>query len=150
MIRVINSVTVYVHNQNEAIRFYKDVLGFEMRRWEALGPAGSWIEMAPTGSQTTIVLYPATMMPDHQSRRAFVIFGSDDLDASFQALTARGVTFSQEPSDLGWGKFAMFQDPWGNEYGLMQVTRAAAPMPDARGRMPSGPPPPPPPAPGRR
>jgi len=145
MLQAIHSVTLYVHNQTEAVRFYKETLGFEIRRWEALGPAGSWIEMAPPGAATTIVLYPRAMMPDAQSRKAFVIFDVEDMTATHEALTARGVTFVQEPGSLGWGMFAVFADPDGNEIGILQVTRAAT-VPSVRSsRPPSGRPPPPPP-----
>jgi predicted enzyme related to lactoylglutathione lyase len=150
MIRSVYSVSVYVHNQNEAIRFYREALGFEVRRYEPLGPAGSWVEMAPPGKETALVLYPQAMQPDFQTRRAFVLLQCDDVAAAFETLSNRGVTFTQEPSSLGWGIVAVFADPFGNEIGLLQVTRAAGAVPGApRGTHGSLPPPPPPP-PGKR
>jgi lactoylglutathione lyase len=148
MIRSVDSITICVSNQAEAVRFYKDVLGFEVRRWEPLGPAGSWIEMGPPGSQTSCLIYPRDALPDWQTRQAFIIFGCDNIQETFESLAARGVVFTQEPTSLGWGIMALFNDPDGNSFGLMQVTRAprgpAAPPPPA-GRRPGGPPPPPPP-----
>jgi lactoylglutathione lyase len=142
MIRSIYSVTIYVPNQNEAIRFYKEMLGFEVRRWEPLGPAGSWIEMGPPGQETALVLYPQQMMPDYKNRRAFIMLNVDDVAAKYEELTNRGVASVQEPTSLGWGTFALMADPFGNEFGLMQVTRPPSAMP--RQRMGSAPPPPPP------
>jgi lactoylglutathione lyase len=153
MIQGINSVHVYVVNQSEAVRYYSDILGFEVRRWEPLGPAGSWIEMGPPGKSTALVLYPRDLMPDADHRKSFIILGCENLASTYETLEQKGVTFIQEAQDLGWGTFAVFADPWGNEFALMQVTRAAtvpagAGAPRARGG--SMPPPPPPPPPGKR
>ncbi len=144
----IYSLTVYVHNQNEALRFYRDMLGFEVRRYEPLGPAGSWIEMAPPGKDTVLVLYPQAMQADWKMRRGFLLLACDDVAAAHEAMTAKGVTFTQEPGSLGWGIMAMFTDPFGNEIGLLQVTKPAGATPMARPKQGSLPPPPPPP--GRR
>jgi predicted enzyme related to lactoylglutathione lyase len=146
MIQAIHSVTLYVHNQTEAVRFYKEALGFEIRRWEPLGPAGSWIEMGPPGAPTCVVLYPRAMMPDADNRKGFVILDCADITASHEGLSARGVNFIQEPTSLGWGMFAVFTDLDGNELGLLQVTRAAT-VPGRASRPPGAPPPPPPPPP---
>lgn len=143
MIQAIHSHTVYVHNQTEAVRFYKEALGFEIRRWEPLGPAGSWIEMGPPGSQACLVLYPEAMA-NGSARRGFVIFDCDDVAATHEELLGRGITFTQDPTNLGWAVFAVFADPDGNELGLLQVTRAAA-VPTRSSRPPGGAPPPPPP-----
>jgi predicted enzyme related to lactoylglutathione lyase len=151
MLQRIHSVHIYVQNQSEAVHFYKDVLGFEIRRWEPLGPAGSWIEMAPPGSDSSLVLYPQDLMPDWQTRRAFVIFRVEDLESIYQELAARSVTFVREPTSLGWAELAVLADPYGNEIGLMQVTREPSRVPGASappGRS-GGPPPPPPPRPRR-
>ncbi len=144
MIRSVYSVTIYVHNQNEAIRFYREMFGFEVRRYEPLGPAGSWVEMAPPGRETVLVLYPQAMQTDWKMRRGFILLACDDVAATHEAMVAKGVNFTQEPSSLGWGIMALFTDPSGNEIGLLQVTRAAGAVPGARPAQGSIPPPPPP------
>ncbi len=147
MITSIHSVHVYVANQTAAIRYYKDVFGFEVRRWEPLGPAGSWIEMGPKGSSGSLVLYPRDAMPDADTRQAFVMFDCEDIVATHEQLSAKGVVFTQEPTSIGWAMMALFHDPDGNSFALLQPTKAAtvpagmnAPRPAGGG----GPPPPPP------
>lgn len=146
MIQSIHSVHIYVANQTVAVRYYKDVFGFEVRRWEPLGPAGSWIEMGPKGSPTSLVLYPRDAMPDAASRQAFVMFDCDDIAATHEDLAAKGVVFTQEPTSIGWAMMAMFNDPDGNSFALLQQTKAATVPPGANApRRPGGGPPPPPP-----
>ena len=125
MIQGINSVHIYVLNQMEAVRWYRDILGFEVRRWEPLGAAGSWIEMGPPDRSTSLVLYPRDLMPDADQRRSFIILGCENLSETHEALEIKGVSFTQEPQDLDWGVFAVFADPFGNEFALMQITREA-------------------------
>lgn len=143
MIKSVKSQAVYVTNQNAALQFYQQILGFEVRRWEPLGIAGSWIEVAPPGGQTSIVLYPRDLMPDWQQRKPSIVFGCDDVAATHAELEQRGVQFVQEPSKMAWGNFASFVDPDGNEFGLSDAAEKQAPKP--RPRAGSMPPPPPPP-----
>lgn len=149
MIQSIHSVHIYVQNQTQAIRWYKDVFGFEVRRWEPLGPAGSWIEMGPAGSTTSIVIYPRDAMPDADTRRAMIMLDCDDIKATHEDLVNKGVQFTQEPTGIGWAFMAIFSDPDGNTFALIQATKAATVPAGVAGlNRPgggSGPPPPPPP-----
>lgn len=150
MIQQIHSVHIYVANQTVAVRYYKDVFGFEVRRWEPLGPAGSWIEMGPKGSKTSLVLYPRDAMPDADSRRGMVMFDCDDIKATHEELVSKGVVFAQEPTPIGWAYMALFDDPDGNTFALIQATKAPTIPHGVAGlsRPPGaggGPPPPPPP-----
>jgi predicted enzyme related to lactoylglutathione lyase len=152
MIQSIHSVHIYVANQTVAVRYYKDVFGFEVRRWEPLGPAGSWIEMGPPGSKTSMVIYPKDAMPDADTRKAMIMFDVEDINATFEYLANKGVTFTQEPTSIGWAVMALFNDPDGNTFALIQATKAPTiPHGVAGLKRPGGsggPPPPPPPPPG--
>jgi len=55
MITSIGTVSVYVRDQEKAVKFYTEKLGFEVRRNEPMGPNARWIELAPKGAQTRIV-----------------------------------------------------------------------------------------------
>ncbi len=151
MIQSIYSVHIYVANQTVAVRYYKDVFGFEVRRWEPLGPAGSWIEMGPQGSPTSLVIYPRDAMPDADNRRGMILLQCDDIHATHEELAGKGVTFTQEPTSIGWAHMALFNDPDGNTFALIQATKAATIPHGVAGLAPrggsGGPPPPPPPPP---
>jgi len=143
MLKAIKTQAVYVTNQNASLQFYQKVLGFEVRRWEPLGVAGSWIEVAPPGAETCIVLYPRDLMPDWQQRKPSLVFKCDDVAAAHAELEAKGVQFTQEPHKMALGNFASFVDLDGNEFGLSDSPDRAPGPP--RGAMGSVPPPPPPP-----
>ena len=57
MITNVKTVAVYVSDQEEAVRFYTEKLGFEVRRNQLMGPGGNWIEVAPPGAQSRVVIY---------------------------------------------------------------------------------------------
>jgi len=75
----------------EALAFYRDQVGFDVRRDLPMGPLGRWIEMAPPGAESSIVLYPKAMMPDWDKRIPSIVFACDDTVATCAELVKRGV-----------------------------------------------------------
>ena len=120
MIHNLATVTVYVEDQERALEFYAHTLGFEIRRRQPMGPHEFWIEVAPPGAETRIVLYPRLLMPHWQQLKASVIFACDDIDATYHELRGRGVHFTQVPRQMPWGRFAQFTDLDSNEFMLSQ------------------------------
>ncbi|ABP54415.1 VOC family protein [Salinispora tropica] len=70
MIGTLGSVTIFVTDQERSVDFYTKKLGFELRRDQKFGPI-RWVEVAPTGSATTIVLFPPAQpgLPEPHPRR---------------------------------------------------------------------------------
>ena len=111
-----------------ALVFYRDILGFEVRN--DVGYAGMrWITVGPVGRpETSIVLEPPAADPGatDEERRvitemmakgsfAHVVLATDDVDATFAALEARGAEVVQEPTDQPYGfRDCAFRDPAGN------------------------------------
>lgn len=121
MIRRTASVAVPVTDQDEALVFFVDVLGFEKRVDVPMGEGRRWIEVAPAGSDTVIT--PYTWLDHHDDRVggfSRLVFECADVQRSFQDLSARGVEFSLKPDDSPSGKFAYFKDPFGNVYVLAE------------------------------
>ena len=118
MIKHVSTVTVYVEDQDEELRFWTDRVGFVLREKRDMGPRASWLEVAPPAADTALVLYPKAMMDDWDSRRPGVVFRTDDIEHTCKRLAANGVTFAKELADLPLGKFASFLDTEGNEFGL--------------------------------
>ncbi len=114
----IKTVSVYVDDQERAAAFYVEKLGFEVRRRLPMGPNAHWIEVAPAGAQTSLVLYPKGLMPNWQELRALVVFHCPDVEAEVRRLEPLGVKITMPPTALPWGTFAKFADPDGNEFGL--------------------------------
>jgi catechol 2,3-dioxygenase-like lactoylglutathione lyase family enzyme len=111
-------VSVPVSDQERAKQFYRDTLGFDLLRDEAMGIKDRWIQLAPKGCSTTIALVTwfETMQPGGLQG---VMLNSTDIDRDTQELSAKGLKLSpidQQP----WGRFAMFKDPDGNGWILRQ------------------------------
>jgi catechol 2,3-dioxygenase-like lactoylglutathione lyase family enzyme len=123
----VHSTTVVVADQEEALRFYVDVLGWEKRQDEQMGPDMRWLTVAPPGAQTAIVLG----QPEVYNRRppgaatpegCGVSLVTDDIEHAYATLSDRGVVFKQEPATMPWGaKATWFTDPFGNEYFLAEA-----------------------------
>lgn len=105
MITHANTVAVYVSSQQDALRCYTEKLGFEVRRNAPMGPGGNWIELAPHGAQSRIVIYPRAMMKGWEALKPSIVLGCADAQATYRELSARGVRFTQAPKKMPWGTF---------------------------------------------
>ena len=118
MLGPVKTVGIYVSDQAQAVAFYVNVLGFEVRRRMPMGQDTDWVEVAPPGAETCLVIYPRHLMPDWSERRASLVFHCPDVEDTVERLRADGVTIAMEPGDLPWGTFAAVEDPDGNWLGL--------------------------------
>lgn len=121
MIKRASTVGVYVSNQQEALDFYTNTLGFEKRMDEPMGGGARWIEVAPEGAETRLVLFTPPGFEDRIGTFSNVVLECDDIWATHEELTSKGVEFTEEPSEQPWGVWAQFEDPDGNEFGLIQA-----------------------------
>ncbi len=119
MIDNVRTVSVPVEDQERARDFYVDTLGFELRADDAWGEGMRWVEVAPEGSATslTLVTWFETMPPG--SLQGLVV-AANDIRATYEELTARGVTFEFPPTEMPGGTQAVFRDPDGNGLVLWQ------------------------------
>ena len=111
-------VSIPVKDQQAAKRFYREMLGFEVRMDAPFMPGGRWIELAPAGAQTTITLVSwfEAMKPGGVTG---LVLETDDIDGDRALLSERGLQISPiEPAP--WGRYATFSDPDGNGWVLQQ------------------------------
>ena len=118
MLGPIKTVGIYVENQEKAAEFYRDKLGFEIRRSIVMGPNVKWIEVAPPGAETCLVLYPKAIMTNWLELKPSVVFHCSDVDEVCKRMEAAGVRIKSHPKQLGFGTFATFLDLDGNEFGM--------------------------------
>lgn len=123
MIVKIATAAVYVENQEDALKFWLDQVGFVVHRRESMGPAGEWVEVGPRGAESCLVIYPKALIQDWAERKPSIVFECGDIQATYQEMSARGVTFTQPPKDMPWGPFAIFIDREGNWFGLRERRR---------------------------
>jgi catechol 2,3-dioxygenase-like lactoylglutathione lyase family enzyme len=138
MLKQVSHVNVWVHDQEEALEFYTGKLGFEVREDVTVEQFGGfrWLTVGPVGQPDVQLILsmpgPPALDPDAAgelmaliargtvSGPGMAIFASDDVQATFEDLTARGVEFTQEPVERGYGIDAAFRDPSGNAFRIMQ------------------------------
>jgi catechol 2,3-dioxygenase-like lactoylglutathione lyase family enzyme len=138
VLKQVSHVNVWVHDQDEALAFYTGKLGFEVREDVTLEQFGNyrWLTVGPvTQPDLQFILSlpgPPALDPDVAeqlmglvargavSGGGTVIFDTDDVQATYEDLTARGVEFTQEPMERSYGTDAAFRDPSGNEFRITQ------------------------------
>lgn len=121
--------SVLVDDQEKALRFYTDVLGFVKKHDIPMGPF-RWLTVVSPESTSDVEL---VLEPDqHPASQAFkraifadgipaTSFACDDVDAEYARLTARGVAFRKPPTQAGPVKIAVLDDTCGN---LIQLHQA--------------------------
>ncbi len=131
--------TVYVTDQQKALEFYRDRLGFEVRTDVPMDDGGTlrWLTVSPAGQpDLEIVLMPiapgpaldadaAGKMRELVEAGAFGIgvFETDDVRGDHERLTKRGVEFVAPPREQPWGTEAIVRDSSGNWFSLTQPNR---------------------------
>ncbi len=115
----VGTVIVTVHDQDRAIEFYVDKLGFEKRMDAPFGPGGRWIEVAPAGAATTIALAAGG---EDRPGASDVSLSTQDAEADHATLRAKGVDVDETLIEMGGGVPPMFtfRDPDGNRFRVVQ------------------------------
>jgi catechol 2,3-dioxygenase-like lactoylglutathione lyase family enzyme len=119
-----------VDDQDEALRFYTEKLGFEKKTDEPMGPDARFITVAPEQDDTVEIYLDSVkgMEGEEADRRAAMVgeqpalaFTVDDCHAAYETLRERGVEFTSEPEEQPYGIQAVARDLYGN--GLVLVER---------------------------
>ncbi len=118
MIKAVKFVSIPVRDQEQALVFYTEKLGFEILTDQPFDANQRWIELRIPGGETKVVLFTAPGHEDRVGTFSNVTFMTDDIDRTHRELTARGVVFTTPPTKQPWGQFAKFQDIDGNQFVL--------------------------------
>ncbi|GAA5771614.1 hypothetical protein Aros01_08153 [Streptosporangium roseum] len=114
----VRTVSVPVDDQEQALRFYVDTLGFTVLRDEPI-PTGRWIELAPGGDNVVVTLEQAT---EDVTRGPITIrFTTDDAAAAHAALNAAGVDIDEILQWPGVPPMFAFRDPDGNAFSITET-----------------------------
>ena len=118
-------VTIFVRDQDEALRFYTEKLGFEKRADDVQTvPGFRWLTVAPKDQKVPeFVLLKAVEKEQVEliGKQSHLGFSTEDCRGTYEILSARGVKFSSPPEDVGYGVQALFEDLYGNEYVLIET-----------------------------
>src|SRR4051794_38228824 len=136
MFRIANA-QLWVHDQEEALAFYTEKVGMEVRADVTLPEMGDfrWLTVGPAGQEDVAIVLmaipgPPVMDPDTQEEvrnlmgKGFagtVFLTTDDVHASCEELKGRGVEFTEEPEERPYGIDSGFRAPWANASRLTEL-----------------------------
>lgn len=133
MLNRISHTTIWVTDQNEALRFYTEALGFEIRadatignfRWLTVGLKDQpefEVALMPFGLFGQMEAQNADALKNlvTQGKIGGVLIYTKDIQAAYEAMQAKGVNFVQPPTDRGYAIEAIFKDNTGNVFSLHQ------------------------------
>ncbi len=136
MIRIANA-QLWVHDQGEALAFYTEKVGMEVRADVTLPELGDfrWLTVGPPGQEDVSIVLMAIpgppVMDEETTEEVRTLMGkgfagtvfltTDDCRASYEELKARGVEFSEAPEERPYGIDSGFRDPSGNSIRLTEV-----------------------------
>jgi catechol 2,3-dioxygenase-like lactoylglutathione lyase family enzyme len=134
MITKLNHVSIFVLNQDSAYDFYVNKLGFTVNTDAEMGPGKRWLTVNPPDQpelEISLMLIDDGMMFTSESAAAmrdlvskgtfgFGVFQCDDLLATYEEMTAKGVEFTKPPTEEFYGFEALFKDDSGNWFSLGQ------------------------------
>ena len=137
MLKQLTNVQVWVHDQDEALAFYTDKLGFELRDDVTVPELGNfrWLTVGVPGQPDvaiTLMAVPGPPVFDPETREQIealmakgasggLFFATPDCRATYDELKSRGVEFQQEPTQQPYGLDAGFRDPSGNSMRMIQA-----------------------------
>jgi len=130
VIKIDPHIQLFVRDQDEALAFYTEKLGMQVRR-DATNDAFRWLTVGPEGQPDVNILLAAIPARDaetaEEARRLMeagvagtLFLTTDDCQASYEELAGRGVQFDQAPEENPWATVARFRDPSGNHIQLTQ------------------------------
>jgi catechol 2,3-dioxygenase-like lactoylglutathione lyase family enzyme len=138
MLKQLTHAQIWVHDQDEALAFYTEKLGMELREDVTVPELGNfrWLSVGVPGQPDvaiTLMAVPGPPVFDEETQAQIqdvlakgaaggLFFTTDDIQGSYEELKSRGVEFSQEPTEQPYGIDAGFRDPSGNQFRVMQAT----------------------------
>ena len=131
MFRSIAAMVVFVKDMNTCKTFYRDTLGLEVTEEDpahvAVHMDNVYFLLLEVGAAAHMICAPELELKIEGGPRGLLAAGVEDVDATYEALSARGVTFLSPPTDQSWGlRTAYFADPEGN---LWEINQPIKPSP---------------------
>ena len=121
--------SLIVPDYDEALTFFTGILGFECREDTDLGDGKRWIRIAPSGAETEILLARAVdrrqvdAIGAQGGGRVWLFLETEDFDRDHQRMIEAGIAFETDPRNESYGRVAVWSDPWGNRWDLIQFSR---------------------------
>ncbi|MGA7713689.1 MAG: VOC family protein [Rhizomicrobium sp.] len=118
MITHLKFVSIPVKDQERALKFYTEKLGFKVATDQAMGPGRRWIELRIGTAQTRFVLFTMEGEEARIGSQMNMSIACDDVGATYRQLSERGVEFEAPPQKQPWGTYTIMKDSEGNRFVL--------------------------------
>ncbi|HEY4112420.1 MAG TPA: VOC family protein [Rhizomicrobium sp.] len=116
MITHLKFMSIPVRDQDRALKFYTEKLGFKVATDQAMGPGRRWIELRIGKAETRIVLFTMDGEEGRIGTQMNCSIGCDDVEATWRQLSERGVEFEGPPQKQPWGSYVIMKDSEGNRF----------------------------------
>ncbi len=119
-------MSLLVPDYDAGIAFFTDVMGFTLLEDTDLGDGKRWVRVGPKGAQTAFLLAKAVgdaqiaAIGNQGGGRVWLFLQTDDFDRDYMRMQNNGVAFDDAPRDEPYGRVAVFSDPFGNRWDLIQ------------------------------
>jgi catechol 2,3-dioxygenase-like lactoylglutathione lyase family enzyme len=114
MIKRIKFLGIPVRDQDRALRFYTEKLGFRVLTDQEFNETQRWIELSIPGAETGVVLFTPEGHEDRIGTFVHTSWEVDNVEKAYNELQGRGVEFTGAPEKQPWGSFVIFKDSEGN------------------------------------
>ncbi len=118
MIKQLKFVGIPTRDQDAALAFWTEKVGFKVATDQPMVNGQRWIELSIPGAQTGVTLFTPEGHEDRAGTFFNGSFACDDVDYTWRQMAERGVEFEGPPQKQPWGTFAKFRDPDGNTFVL--------------------------------
>jgi predicted enzyme related to lactoylglutathione lyase len=124
MITKVKIVSITVNDQQRALEFYTEKLGFTLKNDQPMGDDSGtrWIELSLPEGGAIVNLFPPKDPDAKVGGFSNILFTSDDVQKTYEELKARGVEFVEPPTTQHWGTYCIFADPDGNQFVISSNT----------------------------
>ncbi|MEJ8560163.1 VOC family protein [Yoonia sp. GPGPB17] len=119
-------ISLLVPSYQAGIAFFVDQMGFDLHEDTDLGGGKRWVRVGPKDAETGFLLAKAVgaeqiaAIGNQGGGRVWLFLQTDDFARDHAAMTTKGVTFEEAPRDESYGQVAVFRDPFGNRWDLIQ------------------------------
>lgn len=126
MNQAISTIAVVVPDYDEAIAFYVEKVGFELVADVNLGRGKRWVQVGPKGAKMSLLLAKANTprqtaaIGNQTGGRVGFFLETENFERDHMAMIANGVVFEDVPREENYGTVAVWRDPYGNRWDLLQ------------------------------